>query len=936
MTNKAFIQFTSLLGACILVSVALSFTMPLRGQENEDIYLPLISKPGTENQQTITYTQDDSIFPNPERGLFDQNAPLWRDDQMWVQDMSGLREQNVTLIRLYFLIDEFIDRPISDEALTTIEANFTAAREAGVKVIPRFAYNFPEENYQDAVDANLETILAHLDQLEPIFERNSDVIAYMNLGFIGAWGEWHSSSNNHVDDENGRQVNDNTRAIVDKIFEVLPETRMATLRYPIYKQQLYGNDPLPMGAEVFSGSQKARMGALNDCFLASDTDFGTYPSSAQADREAIKDYLNADNLYVPMGGETCNADERAQPFIGCDNAKAELERMRWSALHNGYLVDVLDQWRQEGCFEEIEARLGYRFRLIDGTFPTNATAGESLSIELDMRNDGYASLYNPRAVELILRNSSDNSVVKLPLNYDPRFWQPGVTSELKIQVNLPAEMAAGTYQILLNLPDPETTLRDNPNYSIRLANQGAWEAETGYNDLLASVEVERGASRQTITYVEETSSFSNPERGYFDQTAVLWLDDAKFVLDMSDYQAQNISILRLYFVIDEFLNGPIDADTLEVIEGNFAEARQSGVKLIPRFTYNFPNNDTFPDAVDADIARTLGHIEQLAPILQQNSDVIAYFELGFVGAWGEWHSSSNNHVVDTEDGRMLTDSARAIVSNLLEALPQERAVVIRQPALKQQLYGTEPLSAGEGFNQSDKARTGAMNDCFLASSTDFGTYRPFETQADIEAYKDYLSADNLYLPMGGETCNADERAEPYTGCDNALQELERMRWSALNSISNGVIERWKTEGCYDEIGQRLGYRFVLEQGAFPLSGQQGEPFSFELKLRNKGFAAPYNARGFELIMRHKTSGEIVALDLSSDPRRWLPGQSSNLNLTVTLPADMRPGEYDLLLNLPDPAASLRNNPNYSIQLANQDMWEAQTGFNALQVSVLVD
>ena len=35
----------------------------------------------------------------------------------------------------------------------------------------------------------------------------------------------------------------------------------------------------------------------------------------------------------------------------------------------------------------------------------------------------------------------------------------------------------------LNLPDPCTTLRDNPLFSIQLANEGVWNESTGFNKL---------------------------------------------------------------------------------------------------------------------------------------------------------------------------------------------------------------------------------------------------------------------------------------------------------------------------------------------------------------------------------------------------------------------------------------------------------------------
>ncbi len=42
---------------------------------------------------------------------------------------------------------------------------------------------------------------------------------------------------------------------------------------------------------------------------------------------------------------------------------------------------------------------------------------------------------------------------------------------------------ADEYTLYLNLSDPEETLHDNPDFSIRLANEDMWEASMGYNKL---------------------------------------------------------------------------------------------------------------------------------------------------------------------------------------------------------------------------------------------------------------------------------------------------------------------------------------------------------------------------------------------------------------------------------------------------------------------
>jgi hypothetical protein len=50
---------------------------------------------------------------------------------------------------------------------------------------------------------------------------------------------------------------------------------------------------------------------------------------------------------------------------------------------------------------------------------------------------------------------------------------------------------------------------------------------------------------------------------------------------------------------------------------------------------------------------------------------------------------------------------------------------------------------------------------------------------------------------------------------------------------------------------------------------------------------------------------------------------------------MAKGNYAVLLNLPDPMPTLRARPEYAIQLANANTWEASTGFNNLNFSLNV-
>jgi hypothetical protein len=229
------------------------------------------------------------------------------------------------------------------------------------------------------------------------------------------------------------------------------------------------------------------VGAHDDCLGASEDDFGTYSENAL---DSEKDFLSLDNRFVPQAGETCNPG----PFAQCAGMLKDLRRMRWDMLNLGYHPDVLNGWKQEGCFPEIRTHLGYRFVLLGSDIQDSARPGGGLHASLLLANEGWGKAFNPRGLELILRAEKGRARYVLPLKNDPRRWGPGDTVSLEVTGAIPADMPQGAYRIFLNLPDPAARLRSRPEYSIRLANAGLWEDSTGLNTLKHSVTVSATAS----------------------------------------------------------------------------------------------------------------------------------------------------------------------------------------------------------------------------------------------------------------------------------------------------------------------------------------------------------------------------------------------------------------------------------------------------------
>jgi hypothetical protein len=211
----------------------------------------------------------------------------------------------------------------------------------------------------------------------------------------------------------------------------------------------------------------------------------------------------------------------------------------------------------------------------------------------------------------------------------------------------------------------------------------------------------------------------------------------------------------------------------------------------------------------------------------------------------------------------------------------------------------------------------------MASPTDYGTY------ADVEKDKAYINSEGVYVPVGGETCPPDG-VDP-ADCRKAEEEMRNLRWSFLNEdYYKGVNDRWIMLGCMDKIIRKLGYRFVLQTASYSDKAAPGGAMTIELSLNNIGYACLYNPRKMEFVLKNTATSEIYLAAVNEDPRLWKPNVPENLKFSLGLPKDMPVGYYDLYLNLPDPEPLLYGRPEYSIQMANQDVWEATTGYNKLQ------
>ena len=419
----------------------------------------------------VNYTISNTIFPNPERGFIRTMIVYSEGAALNVTQLSILRSQNVSMVLRFFYLDAFKSQPLSVAELSLIQGDLDKIRNAGLKAIVRFAYT----DNMTGTDAPYSIIVQHLDQLKLVFETNKDVIAFVQAGLIGAWGEWHHSSN-------GLATTDNQRLVLNKLLSVLPEGIMVQVRTPGMKQQIF-NSTVPVGADIaYSNENRARVGHHNDCFLTGGTDYGTYSNVT-----AEKQYISNEALYVPTGGETCPPSAGYDP--SCNEGRNEMKLLKWTYLNLDWYPATINAWKTSGCFDEFQTNLGYRLVLVNSKISKQAAVNSGLPVSISITNKGYAPLYNRKITSLVLKNKTNGLYYEKELSVDLRTCKPEGTLAVNENVSL-SGIPAGDYNLYLRIADRAASLKARIEYAVRLANVDVWVDENnGMNNLKQQLKI---------------------------------------------------------------------------------------------------------------------------------------------------------------------------------------------------------------------------------------------------------------------------------------------------------------------------------------------------------------------------------------------------------------------------------------------------------------
>ena len=294
-------------------------------------------------------------------------------------------------------------------------------------------------------------------------------------------------------------------------------------------------------------------------------------------------------------------------------------------------------------------------------------------------------------------------------------------------------------------------------------------------------------------------------------------------------------------------------DALNILQQTFDNIRDFGGRVIVRICYDPWYNGR--SNVTPAHEWVLKHVEQLAPVLSKNTDVIVALEMGMHGAYGEMHS----------DTSITYERVAEAVNLMLRNTPPELKILTRTGNYSAKVLGFDNWGVdfhidGEKFAEIAKAkgdtmyRVGMFNDGYLGTQYDYGTWgADCKTSICREEGVAWLEKYSINTPYGGEALTTAGGYEVINTPEFLSYEGFRTHTSYLNvQWNNNLIDGWKKsqfEGKdfeYDGskidsltgfkyVNDHLGYRFVLRESWLSDTVGSDGILRAKLRIQNVGF-----------------------------------------------------------------------------------------------------
>jgi len=332
--------------------------------------------------------------------------------------------------------------------------------------------------------------------------------------------------------------------------------------------------------------------------------------------------------------------------------------------------------------------------------------------------------------------------------------------------------------------------------------------------------------------------------------------------------------------------------------------------------------------MDAPIDVISEHIDQLAPILLQNKDLIFALEAGFIGTWGEWHDSTNGN--DTAAAQKL------VLDKELSYFKALFPILVRDPGDLIQYTGTLVPQAGLGMHDdyyaSNSSDAATWSTCAPRSGYCLSGY----TTEQLQSYGADVSTAIMFAGEFGalyptlQTCSALDDYS-YTYHPQSI---------SLTPYPPDIGTELQNEGCALSFYNKIGTRIELQRATIIGTPVPDGRLSVAVTLVNTGYGRVIRQRpAFLVFVSNATAVAQISIPLAAMDLRLLASSATpvaqTFYISVKLPATFpSSGSISVALLIPDPAPSLTSQPAYALPLNSVDengnpVFDPMTGYNVI-------
>lgn len=428
------------------------------------------------------FTESNKEVRNPNRGFYSLLGFIIRDETLnnnFYQQQLGTQmyDDFNALSLIHINLMRYQNGPITEAGLNDIRSLFQALASKDKQYIIRFTYDW-DGKATETEPEDVQIILEHMRQLKAILEEYKAIIFAVQGIFVGAYGEMHGS--NHMSEES-------MQLLMQQWTEIVPEGIFLSVRTPQHWRMLTGYSG---ETAVQFDELSRRLGLYNDGMMGTEQDTGTYGIFSKAevgpsDKWSVEEELEFQEelcKYVPNGGEVIIEN----PVNNFENAVQRMRTMHVTYLNQAYDKNVLDKWEastvtEEGCYygmdglNYVKRMLGYRL-LIDDAALNYEFLRDGLTVEIQMKNVGFAPLYKEPEKYLLIRRKETDEVRRYPVEAELRSLTGGNDRDQVLTVTKTLSLAGlepGEYEVYFSIKDIDS------GWYIELANEQEMQ-EHGY------------------------------------------------------------------------------------------------------------------------------------------------------------------------------------------------------------------------------------------------------------------------------------------------------------------------------------------------------------------------------------------------------------------------------------------------------------------------